>query len=78
MSRFSLNLNIGDAATATVCFDLESDVDDYGVNWETLEVWYKGVDIADTLDQHDLQSIDKQVKQSWDKIEDQIREQWYD
>lgn len=78
MTWFSFNLNIGDNATATVCFDLQSDVDDYGIQWDTLEVWYKGVDIADTLDQHDLQSIDKQVKQSWDKIEDQIREQGYD
>lgn len=77
MSRFSLNLNIGDAATTTVCFDLESDGDDYGVNWETLEVWYRGVDIVDTLDFNDLQSIEKQVKQSWDEIEDQIKENWY-
>ena len=80
MTRFSLNLNIGDNAVATVFFYLQSygDGDDYGIQWDTLEVWYKGVDIADTLDQHDLQSIDKQVKQSWDKIEDQIREHWYD
>ena len=78
MSRFSLNLNIGDAATATVCFDLESDGDDYGINWDTLEVWYKGIDIVDTLDFNDLQSIEKQVKQSWDEIENQIKEYWHD
>lgn len=78
MSRFSLNLNIGDAATATVCFDFVSDVDDYGIDWDTLEVWYKGVDIADTMDINDLRSIDKQVHQAWDEIENQIKEQWYD
>ena len=78
MSRFSLNLNIGDAATATVCFDLESDGEDYGIAWSTLEVWYKGIDIVDTLDINDLNDIDRQVKRSWDEIEDQIREQWYD
>ena len=78
MTRFSLNLNIGENAVATVCFDLESDGDDYGIQWDTLEVWYKGVNIVDTLDQHDLKDIDRQVKQSWDQIEDQIREQWYD
>ena len=78
MSRFSLNLNIGEAATATVCFDLESDGEDYGIAWPSLEVWYKGVDIVDTLDQNDLESIDRQVKRKWDEIENQIREQWYD
>jgi hypothetical protein len=77
MSRFSLNLNMGESAKVTVCFDFESDCDDYGINWETLEVWYKGIDIVDTLDFNDLQSIEKQVKQSWDEIEEQIKEQWY-
>lgn len=78
MSRFSLNVNIGENAKVTICFDLESDGEDYGIAWESLEVWYKGVDIVDTLDQHDLESIDRQVKRSWDEIEDQIRELWYD
>lgn len=78
MSRFSLNLNIGEKATATVCFDLESDGENYGITWDSLEVWYKGIDIVDTLDQNDLNDIDRQVKRSWDQIEDQIREQWYD
>ena len=78
MTRFSLNLNIGENATATVCFDLESDGDNSGIYWPTLEVWYKGIDIVDTLDQNDLNDIDCQVKRSWDEIEDQIREQWYD
>ena len=78
MSRFSLNVNIGENAKVTICFDLESDGEDYGIAWPSLEVWYKGVDIVDTLDQNDLKSIDRQVKRSWDEIEDQIRELWYD
>ena len=78
MSRFSLNVNIGENAKITICFDLESDGEDYGIAWPSLEVWYKGVDIVDTLDQNDLESIDRQVKRSWDEIEDQIRELWYD
>ena len=78
MTRFSLNVNIGENARVTACFDLESDGEDYGIAWPTLEVWYKGIDIVDTLDQNDLESIDRQVKRSWDEIEDQIREQWYD
>lgn len=78
MSRFSLNVNIGENAKVTICFDLESDGEDYGIAWPSLEVWYKGVDIVDTLDQNDLESIDRQVKRSWDEIEDQIRELWYD
>ena len=78
MSRFSLNLNIGEAATATVCFDLESDGEDCGIAWPTLEVWYKGIDIVDTLDLNDLNNIDCQVKRSWDEIENQIKEYWHD
>ena len=77
MSRFSLNLNIGENATATVCFDLESDGEDYGIAWPSLEVWYKGVDIIDTLDQNDLAYLDTQIMESWGLIEDQMKE-YYD
>jgi hypothetical protein len=48
------------------------------VDFEDLKVWYKGVDIIDTLDVNDLAYLDKQIMQSWDLIEDQIRSEWND
>lgn len=76
MNRFSLSLNIGENATVLAYFDLEDDgFGSYGINWETLQVMYKGIDIIDTLDQHDLASLDRQVRSSWDEIEQQIYEQ---
>jgi hypothetical protein len=71
-TRFSLVLNLGENAKVTVGFDLLSDDGDPYVDFETLNVWYKGVDIIDTLDVNDLAYLDKQIMQSWDLIEDQI------
>jgi hypothetical protein len=71
-TRFSLVLNLGENAKVTVGFDLLSDDGAPYVDFETLNVWYKGVDIIDTLDQNDLDSLDKQIMQSWDLIEDQL------
>ncbi len=73
MTRFSLVLNLGESAKVTVGFDLIDDDEDPYVDFEGLEVWYKGVDIVDTLDLNDLASIDKQIMESWDLVEDQIR-----
>jgi hypothetical protein len=71
-TRFSLVLNLGENAKVTVGFDLLSDDGDPYVDFEGLEVWYKGVDIIDTLDQNDLAYLDTQIMESWDLIEDQI------
>lgn len=78
MTRFNLVLNLGESAKVTVGFDLIDDDEDPYVDFEGLEVWYKGVDIVDTLDLNDLASIDKQIMESWDLVEDQIRSEWYD
>ena len=78
MNRFSLVVNLGESAQVTVNFDIISDDGDPYVDFEGIEVWYKGVDIVDTLDLNDLAYIDKQIMGSWDLIEDQIKEQWYD
>ena len=78
MTRFSLVVNLGESAQVTVNFDIISDDGDPYVDFEGIEVWYKGVDIVDTLDLNDLAYIDKQILESWDLIEDQIKEQWYD
>lgn len=78
MNRFSLVVNLGESAQVTVNFDIISDDGDPYVDFEGIEVWYKGVDIVDTLDLNDLASLDKQIMGSWDLIEDQIRENWYD
>ncbi len=71
-NRFSLVLNLGENAKVTVGFDILSDDGDPYVDFESLEVWYKGVDIIDTLDQNDLAYLDTQIMESWDLIEDQI------
>lgn len=78
MTRFSLTLNLGENAKVFVGFDLFNDDGEPYVDFEGLEVWYKGVDIVDTLDFNDLESLEKQIMKSWDLIEDQIREQWDD
>lgn len=78
MNRFDLNMHIGENALVQVSFDLISDGDDdYDIDWNTVEVWYNGIDIIDTLDQHDMDSIDKQMKEQWDEIEKQIHEGEY-
>lgn len=78
MSRYSLVLNLGENAHVTVMFNLLDDDGEPYVDFDSLEVWYKGVDIIDTLCQNDLAHLDTQIMESWDLIEDQIREQWYD
>ena len=78
MNRFSLVVNLGESAQVTVNFDIISDDGDPYVDFEGIEVWYNGMDIVDTLDLNDLASLDKQIMGSWDLIEDQIKEQWYD
>ena len=72
MNKFFLDLNLGENAKVSVEFSLMSDDGDSYVDFEDLKVWYKGVDIIDTLDVNDLASLDKQIMKFWDLIEDQI------
>lgn len=76
-NRFSLILDLGENAEVTVGFNLLDDDGEPYVDFEGLEVWYKGVNIIDTLDQNDLAYIDTQIMESWDLIEDQMKE-YYD
>ena len=78
MNRFSLILDLGENAEVTVGFNLLDDDGEPYVDFESLQVFYMGVDIVDTLDQNDLAHLDAQIMESWDLIEDQIRETWYD
>jgi len=48
--------------------------DDPEIDWDSLEVWYKDVNIVDTLDLNDLESIGKQVNNSWDELERQYND----
>lgn len=75
MNRFGLDLNLGENAKVTVFFELSSDDGEPYVNFDTIEVMYKGIDIIDTLDIHDLNDIERQIMASWDLIEDQLYEQ---
>ena len=77
-NRFSLILDLGENAEVTVGFNLLDDDGEPYVDFESLEVLYKGVNIVGTLDQNDLAHLDAQIMESWDLIEDQIRETWYD
>lgn len=76
-ARFSLTLNLGENAKVFVCFSFLHDDGEPYVDFEGLEVWYKGIDIIDTLDQNDLAYLDTQIMESWDLIEDQMKE-YYD
>jgi hypothetical protein len=73
-NRFALDLSLGESATVCVFFDIITDDGTPYVDFENIEVMYKGVDIVDTLDLNDLASLDKQIMTSWDLIEKQAYE----
>ena len=69
---YQLMLTLGEgSAKVLVVFKMYIYSDDPEVDWDTLEVWYKNVNIVDTLDLNDLESIDKQVNNSWEALERQ-------
>jgi hypothetical protein len=70
MYQLMLTLGEGSAKVLTV-FKMYIYSDDPGIDWDSLEVWYKDVNIVDTLDLNDLESIGKQVNNSWDELERQ-------
>ena len=41
------------------------------IDWESLEVWYKNVNIVDTLNAEAFAYLDKQINNSWDELERQ-------
>jgi hypothetical protein len=65
-------LTLGEgSAKVLVVFKMYIYSDDPEIDWDSLEVWYKDVNIVDTLDLNDLESIGKQVNNSWDELERQ-------
>lgn len=70
MYQLMLTLGEGSAKVLTV-FKMYIYSDDPEIDWDSLEVWYKDVNIVDTLDLNDLESIGKQVNNSWDELERQ-------
>ena len=69
---YQLMLTLGEgSAKVLVVFKMYIYSDDPEIDWDTLEVWYKNVNIVDTLDLNDLESIGKQVNNSWEALERQ-------
>jgi len=69
---YQLMLTLGEgSAKVLVVFKMYIYSDDPEIDWDSLEVWYKDVNIVDTLDLNDLESIGKQVNNSWDELERQ-------
>lgn len=69
---YQLMLTLGEgSAKVLVVFKMYIYSDDPEIDWDSLEVWYKDVNIVDTLDLNDLESIGRQVNNSWDELERQ-------
>ena len=69
---YQLMLTLGETgAEVLAVFKMYIHSDDPEIDWDSLEVWYKDVNIVDTLDLNDLESIGKQVNNSWDELERQ-------
>ena len=73
MYQLMLTLGEGGAEVLAV-FKMYIYSDDPEIDWDSLEVWYKDVNIVDTLDLNDLESIGKQVNNSWDELERQYND----
>jgi hypothetical protein len=68
-------LTLGEgSAKVLVVFKMYIYSDDPEIDWDSLEVWYKNVNIVDTLDLNDLESIGKQVNNSWEALERQYND----
>jgi len=74
MTMFNLKVNVGENATVSVAFDILFDEDHPYVDYETIEVYYKGINIYDTLDIKDLESIEEQIMDQWQELENQAYE----
>ena len=69
---YQLMLTLGEgSAKVLVVFKMYIYSDDPEIDWDSLEVWYKDVNIVATLDLNDLESLGKQVNNSWDELERQ-------
>ena len=73
MYQLMLTLGEGGAEVLAV-FKMYIYSDDPEIDWDSLEVWYKDVNIVGTLDLNDLESIGKQVNNSWDELERQYND----
>lgn len=73
MYQLMLTLGEGGAEVLAV-FKMYIYSDDPEIDWDSLEVWYKDVNIVATLDLNDFESIGKQVNNSWDELERQYND----
>lgn len=72
---YQLMLTLGETgAEVLAVFKMYIYSDDPEIDWDSLEVWYKDVNIVDTLDLNDIESIGKQVNNSWDELERQYND----
>ena len=72
---YQLMLTLGETgADVLAVFKMYIYEEDPELDWDSLQVWYKDVNIVDTLDLNDLESIGKQVNNSWDELERQYND----
>lgn len=72
---YQLMLTLGETgAEVLAVFKMYIYEEDPELDWDSLQVWYKDVNIVDTLDLNDLESIGKQVNNSWDELERQYND----
>ena len=72
---YQLMLTLGETgAEVLAVFKMYIYEEDPELDWDSLQVWYKDVNIVDTLDLNDLESIGRQVNNSWDELERQYND----
>ena len=72
---YQLMLTLGETgADVLAVFKMYIYEEDPELDWDSLQVWYKDVNIVDTLDLNDLESIGRQVNNSWDELERQYND----
>ena len=68
---YQLMLTLGEnSAEVLVSFRMYG-CDYENIIWDSLEVWYKNVNIIDTLNAEAFDYLDKQINNSWDELERQ-------
>lgn len=63
-----------DDAEVEVVFNLLYDEDDFEVDFDSLKVMFKGVDIKPTLDNSALDKIERDIYDKWDEIVKEFRD----
>lgn len=75
MNSVSILTFLGEDDTEVeVVFNLLYDEDDFEVDFDSLEVLFKGVNIKPTLDSKDLDKIERDIYDKWDEVVKEFRD----